>query len=493
LRARRAEIDQAIFARVSDRWFDRTGSEDPEYVAGLRAAGVAALDFVLVGIERSGKSLEPVPAAALEQARRAARTGVGLDTVLRRYLAGYALVADFVMQEAEHNEKDGIPPVHASASRDVLVRMSALVDRLITAVSSAYRKELVRSGNPVAGGSDTPGREGSGRLGSSVSVESATSSCGRVAGAARARILQAMVDLAAEHGFAGVSVKLLTARAGVSSRTFYEEFDGLRECFVAVLELAPERAGGLIVQAFACEERWEDGVLRALASLLVFFDSEPALTRIWFVEAMSAGSWALQRREHIAGVLRSMIVEHWVARGEEPPDPVVVAGAMASVLGLIQMQLVTKRGEPLIELLGPLMGLVTSLYSDTQDRARQVQQGAKLAREIQTGEVSWALEPAAPAQSEPALPPILTNPTARRLRACVLYLAEQGERGVHPSNREIGTAIGVGHKSQISRLLSQLQDDNLAVKRSMGPGGPNEWRLTPRGEEIARALAGHEG
>jgi hypothetical protein len=75
----------------------------------------------------------------------------------------------------------------------------------------------------------------------------------------------------------------------------------------------------------------------------------------------------------------------------------------------------------------------------------------------------------------------------------VLYLAEQGERGVHPSNREIGTAIGVGHKSQISRLLSQLQDDNLAVKRSMGPGGPNEWRLTPRGEEIARALAGHEG
>jgi AcrR family transcriptional regulator len=477
LRAQRAEIDEAIFARVTDQWFDRAGSEEPEYVAGLRAAGVAALDYALMGMERSGAFLEPVPVAVLEQARRAARVGVSLDTVLRRYLAGYAVLEGFVMQEAEHDEllREG------GALRDLLWIISTLVDRLITAVSSAYSKEVERSGS---GGS--PARVGSDRL---RSVGSAVSSSGRAVGAARARILQAMVEVAAEHGFAGASVKLVTARAGVSSRTFYEEFDGLQECFVAVLDLALERAGGLIVQAFVREERWQDGVLGALASLLVFFDSEPALTRIWFVEALAAGSWALERREHVAGMLRSMIVEHWVARGDETPDPVVAAGVMASVLGLIQMQLVAKRPEPLIELLGPLMGLVTSLSLDTQDRAREVQRGAKLAWEIQAGEASWTPPPAAPPQSEPTLPVMLTNPTARRLRACVLYLAEQGGLGIYPSNREIGTAIGVGHKSQISKLLSQMQDEDLAVKRSLGPGGPNEWRLTPRGEEIAQALA----
>jgi AcrR family transcriptional regulator len=311
--------------------------------------------------------------------------------------------------------------------------------------------------------------------------------------APRARILRAMVEIAAERGFTGASVKLVTARAGVSSRTFYEEFDGMRECFVAALDLALERAGGLITQAFVREEHWQDGVLGALASLLVFFDSESALTRVWFVESMSAGSWALQRREHIAGVLRSMIVEHWVARGEEPPDPMAAAGVMASVLGLIQMQLVTKRGEPLVELLGPLMGLVTSLYLDTQDRAREAGRGAELARAIQAGEVSWALPPAVPQQSEPTLPALLANPRARRLRACVLFLAERDGRGgpgSGPSNREVGTAIGVSHKSQISKLLSQLQAEDLVVKRSAGPGGPNEWRLTPRGEGTARALAG---
>src|SRR5215472_12640675 len=85
LRARRAEIEEKIFVRVSDRWFDRTGSDDPEYVAGLRAAGTAALDYVFAGVERWKEFLEPVPVEAIEQARRAARAGVGLETVLRRY------------------------------------------------------------------------------------------------------------------------------------------------------------------------------------------------------------------------------------------------------------------------------------------------------------------------------------------------------------------------------------------------------------------------
>ena len=159
LRARRSEIDEAIFVRISDQWFDRTGSGDPEYVAGLRAAGVAALDYVLVGIERSGESLQPVPVAALAQARRAARTGVGLDTVLRRYLAGYAVLEGFVMHEAERDEKDWIPPTQASALRDVLQRMSTLVDRLITAVSHSYSKEVEHADKPLVGRADTPARE----------------------------------------------------------------------------------------------------------------------------------------------------------------------------------------------------------------------------------------------------------------------------------------------------------------------------------------------
>jgi len=305
-----------------------------------------------------------------------------------------------------------------------------------------------------------------------------------------------MVELAAERGFAGVSVKLLTAWAGVSTRTFYEEFEDLRECFEAVLDLALERAGGLILQAYAREQRWQDGVLGALASLLVFFDSEPALTRVWFVQALAAGSWALQRREQIAGMLRSMIVEHWAVRGEQPPDPVAATGVMASVLGLIHTHLVTEQPEPLIELLGPLMGLVTSLYLDKQDVAREVQRGAQLAREIQAGEdTRWTTaaqaagaETRQDADPDTAIPATLANPGARRARECLLFLVERGRQGVNPSNREVAAAIGVTHQPQISRLLSYLAEENLVTKRSEGTGKRNAWQLTPRGEEVARAL-----
>jgi AcrR family transcriptional regulator len=308
----------------------------------------------------------------------------------------------------------------------------------------------------------------------------------------RARILQAMVEVVAERGFANVSVKLVTGRAGVSTRTFYQEFEHLRDCFLAVLDLALERTGGLITQAFACEERWQDGVLGALASLLVLFDSEPLLTRVWFVEALAAGSWALKRREQIVGMLRATIVEHWVTRGVEPPDPVAAIGVMASVLGLIHTHLVTERPEPLIGLLGPSMGLVTSLYLDAQDREREVQRGAQLARAIQAGDPRWTAS-AAPTQPSPAfdvtLPAALANPRARRARECLLFLAERGHRELSPSNREIAAGIAVTHQSQMSRLLAFLRQEDLVVTHSVGAGKRNAWRLTPRGEDLARALA----
>jgi AcrR family transcriptional regulator len=499
LRARRSEIDEAIFARISDQWFDRTGSEDPEYVAGLRAAGGAALDYVLEGIERSGASLEPVPAAALEQARRAAHVGVGLDTVLRRYLAGYAVLEGFVVQEAERDEKDWSPRIESrppkSALRDVLQRMSALVDRLITAVSRAYGNELEQGG--VEQGDDaalaSAKRPASARRKSRHDPTSRRDPPSR-----RDRILAAMAEVAAERGFEHASVKLVSARAGVSTRTFYEEFEGLQDCFLVVLDLALARAGELIMQAFVREQRWQDGLLGAIASLLMFLESEPLLARVWFVEAMAAGSWALQRREQIAQALTSIVLEYWAAQGEERPEPLAMAGVMAAVLGLVQTHLVTDKPEPLIELLGPLMGIVTSLRLEKQEVAGEVQRAAQVAREIQAGGSRWLLPaPAAEQDTEPGSAPDVTlfanlgDATARRLRECVLYLAEQDGRGgpdSGPSNREVGIGIHVVHQSQVSKLLTYLAQEGLVSRRSEGKGKRNAWRLTPKGEEMARVL-----
>ncbi len=469
LRARRAEIDQAIFARVSGQWFDRTGSGDPEYVAGLRAAGVAALDYVLVGIERSGCSLEPVPAAALAQARRAARTGVGLDTVLRRYLAGYAVLEGFVMQEAGHDGKDGVPWIGSdppSALRDLLGIISTLTDRLITAVSSAYSKE-VRSteAKPVR------------RAAVARSERSAP----------RERILQAMVEVVAERGFAGASVKLVSTRAGVSSRTFYGCFEGLEGCFVAILDQGMALMAEVMAQAFARERFWLDGLLGAEAAVLQCLDGEPQMARVLLVEALGAGAWALEHRERNVRALRELILEQW---RDAPPQgdfrPLAASGVMASILGIIQDHLVRREPAPLISLLGPLMGVITGPYLDADDVAREVRRGEELARRIMAGESTWAPAPAAARETGPGvvLPPMFANPSAHRARECLLFLAEHP----HSSNREIATGIGIAHQSQISRLLAYFTNEGFVVKRSEGAGKRNTSALTPHGEEIARAL-----
>jgi AcrR family transcriptional regulator len=475
LRARRDELVDAIFARMLGDAFDHAGEDDAEYLAGLRATVAAALQYVLEAIEHGKEGAWPLPAVALEQARRAARVGVPLDTVLRRYLAGLATLEDFVVQEADRGE------LPSRGLRDLLQGMSALVDRLIAAVSRAYGEEVERPGR-------TPPRSGRVRMSAAGARRDPPSRPSDLI-SQRDRILQAIVEVAAQRGFERTSVKLVAERAGVSTRTFYEEFADLRDCFEAVLDQALELAGGLIAQAFTREQRWQDGVLGALASLLQFFDSEPALTRIWFVESMSAGSWALARREQIAGALRSMIVEYWSSRGEQAPDPVAAVGVMASVLGLIQMKLVTEPSEPLIELLGPLMGLVTSLYLDKQDVEREVRRGALLARELRAGRSSTSgpgvERPVGAAGPDMTVPGALRDPRAHRMRQCLLYVTR------HPgaSNQEVGKGIGVSHRGQLARLLGSLLALGLLCKRAGGPGRANAWSPSAEGERVASVLA----
>jgi len=156
LRARRGELVDAIFARMRGEEFDRAGEDDVEYLAGLRAAVVAALEYVLTGIERGetdgSPPTPPVPAVALEQARRAARVGVPLDTVLRRYVVGSALLGEFIMEEADRGERDWIPPtppappIQREALREALRAQAAVLDRLLQAITIEYGDELERAG-----------------------------------------------------------------------------------------------------------------------------------------------------------------------------------------------------------------------------------------------------------------------------------------------------------------------------------------------------------
>jgi hypothetical protein len=142
LRARQAEIEDAIFTRVRDAVPDPVGLADAEYVAGLRATVGAVVDYGLEGIERGESGREPIPSVALAQAHRAARNGVSLETVLLRYTAGYTLLGDFVIEEFERSDC----LARSGALRHLLKVQAALLEGLTSAIAGEYSYERERVG-----------------------------------------------------------------------------------------------------------------------------------------------------------------------------------------------------------------------------------------------------------------------------------------------------------------------------------------------------------
>lgn len=134
LRERLPEIQEAVATRVYSISDPREVS-DPAYVEGLNGALAAAVRHRLEVLESGERQAPPVPPALLAQARLDARDGIPLDTVLRRYFAGNALLGDFLVEEAERAE------VPSSTLRRLLGEQATLGDRLLAAVSAEHARE----------------------------------------------------------------------------------------------------------------------------------------------------------------------------------------------------------------------------------------------------------------------------------------------------------------------------------------------------------------
>jgi hypothetical protein len=136
LSARRDEIEEALLARIY-------GIEEPgggvevEYLHGLRETVSAAYDYALAALELGEDRMPPVPMVFLVQARLAARNGVPMDIVIRRYFSGFMLLANLVLEEAESNGS-----VRGSALRRLLASHGSQIDKLIEVIAEEFKREV---------------------------------------------------------------------------------------------------------------------------------------------------------------------------------------------------------------------------------------------------------------------------------------------------------------------------------------------------------------
>jgi AcrR family transcriptional regulator/DNA-binding MarR family transcriptional regulator len=287
-------------------------------------------------------------------------------------------------------------------------------------------------------------------------------------------LLAAAVDAIEEVGYHRVTVAQIVARAGVSRKTFYDTYTDREECFLAALE---QTFGQAIAGVERCPEdaSWRDGVRAGLARLLATVDDDPALARLWLIEAPRGGDRVLRRRaEVLHGLARRIDAgrEQVVVRRE--PPTMTADALVGGVLGILHSRALRARDESFSSLLGPLMYMIVLPYL------------GPAAADAELHAVTPIPAPTAKrrrksnrnARDRPNLR--LTYRTARVL-ATILEVPGA-------SNREVADRSGIRDAGQISKLLGRIAKVGLIENRgSRRVGGTsNAWYLTGRGEDVVR-------
>ena len=298
----------------------------------------------------------------------------------------------------------------------------------------------------------------------------------------RSRLLAAAVVAVDELGYADTTVSDVTSRARVSRRTFYELFANREECLAAVLEDVVALVEGEIAAAGLEGLAWRERVRGGLSVVLSFLDREPALARVCVVQALRGGPRLLGRREEILAGLARAVDEGRLdgARGGGC-TPLTAEGVIGAAFAILYARLLRGEREPLMGLLGELMGMIVLPYRGAAAARRE------LARPVQGGSVG------APGD-QAALGGAVGDPlqgVAMRLTYRTARVLESVAECPGGSNREVAERAGIHDPGQVSKLLARLERLGVLLNTGEGhaKGEPNAWSLTPTGLRVVQRLS----
>jgi AcrR family transcriptional regulator/DNA-binding MarR family transcriptional regulator len=309
----------------------------------------------------------------------------------------------------------------------------------------------------------------------------------------RTRLLDAAVGLVVELGARSLTVRRVTARAGMSSKTFYDLFADREDCLLAAFDQSVDRIAGVVLPAYGGEDDWVAGVRAGLGVLLGLLDGEPALRRFVFVEALACGPRVLERRARLLEEIARVIDAHACNGAEQELGGLTAEGVLGAVCSVIHARLLEPDPGSLVGLSGSLMAMIVLPYRGRQAAAAELARAVPVSApvssarrrsdssaksRVRTGFTGLDPEPRAPVDFRPTL----------RTFTVLSVIAEQA--GLN--NREVSDRAGVSDQGQISRLLWRLEDQGF-VQNTGGreQGTPKAWSLTPLGEQALHASRPH--
>lgn len=298
----------------------------------------------------------------------------------------------------------------------------------------------------------------------------------RVTEVQRARILNAMTQVAVERGAPNVTVAHVVERAGVSRRTFYELFSDSEQCLLEAIDHELGRARSRLLAAHEPQASWRAQMRAGVVALLGLFDEQPTTGRLLVVEALGAGPKALERRRQVLEPLIAAVDRGRLEKASADMSPLVAEAVVGGALSLIHTRMSASPGRPLAGLANELASMIVLPYLGSVASRRELQR--PLPR------TNIGLSPGSQDQTDP-----FKGAGMRLTYRTMLTLCAIAE---HPgcSNRQVGHLAGAEDQGQISKLLARIERLGLIANHTAGvsKGHANAWTLTPAGLQVVKSL-----
>ena len=160
----------------------------------------------------------------------------------------------------------------------------------------------------------------------------------------RERILAAVAQVASTRGYGGMSVQDIVREAGVSRRTFYEQFKNKDHAFLAAYDEASGRLLASVRGAVDAQTTVEEKVVAGFSAFLMLLAASPAFAKMCIVEVLAAGPDAISRRARTMEEFTSYFEDAaQELLGENAPSPLVAETIVGGVYETVYRRIA--RGE----------------------------------------------------------------------------------------------------------------------------------------------------
>jgi AcrR family transcriptional regulator len=280
----------------------------------------------------------------------------------------------------------------------------------------------------------------------------------------RERLIDAITELAGQHGYQHLSIAQISSRAGVSSATFYEQFADREECLLAAYTDLTGRT--LATMGSLPRGEWAGAVRPAFTELMRSVQEDPDAGRVMFVEALAGGPAV---RDAVRRLLDGLERNGEALLDNAPADGMTLDIPARALIGgvrhVVARHLRTHNEDRLPQLAEALLAAMACYAVEPGAGRWSVGPGALL------GPAAAGPEPVAPPElarlprGRHGLPPgtVLRNQRARILQATAAVTMEKGY--ANATVAEIVAEAGVA-KEAFYRHFSDKEEAFLAAQEA---------------------------